>query len=116
MRRFSLVVLVLLINLLPALSGTSAAAPKLEPAARSVPDRYLEDLLNQLWNVLGSLWTNKAGCIIDPLGSCSAEPLPIAKAGCRVDPLGSCSTNPAPTSKAGCSIDPLGACASGPGK
>ena len=116
MCRFSLVALVLLISLLPALSGTSAAAPNLEVAARSGTGNLLGDLLSQLWNMLGSLWTNKEGCTIDPLGSCSADPPRITKAGCRVDPLGSCSTNPAPATKAGCSIDPLGGCASGSGK
>ncbi len=63
-----------------------------------------------LWHLLTGLWA-KAGCVIDPNGSCR----PIqSKEGCVIDPDGRCRVAPVRSSAdAGCDIDPSGRCLPG---
>jgi len=74
------------------------------PSAWAAPNRELHtfDIFAHLWSTVSALWA-KAGCMIDPHGSC----LPSAKEGCNLDPHGGCAP---PSAKEGCMLDPHGAC------
>jgi len=70
-------------------------------------------LYGKLWSFLSSLWgesATKAGCGVNPLGSCNTTPQSQPKAGCSVNPWGSCTSSPQPQpqTEEGCGVNPYG--------
>lgn len=103
--RSTVLMLILLVGLVPALSGTAAeAAPG--PGGSFVPPVHPGGtFLQQAWGFISCFWS-KEGSSFDPLGA------PLNKEGSSYDPLGAPSPQgPAPTQpvEAGSGFDPLGA-------
>jgi hypothetical protein len=88
--------------------GVSQAAASQAPKGnakredRPVTARALDRLLSFV-----SVFWQKEGCHIDPLGGRCAVAKPRTDEGCTIDPLGRC-TPSAPSADAGCGIDPWG--------
>lgn len=93
-----------LLVLCALLASPLAAAPSFR--SESFTTAAADDLFGWLRGALSLIWS-KAGCQIDPNGTCGT-----AKNGCQLDPNGRCldkAETPVNT-KNGCQIDPFGRC------
>jgi hypothetical protein len=88
--------------------GVSQAAASQAPKGnatredRPVTVRVLDRLV-----IFVSVFWQKEGCHIDPLGGRCAGATPRTDEGCMIDPWGRCAPS-TPTADAGCGIDPWG--------
>lgn len=83
-------VVVLVLSALLGSPATSLAASRSHSAARHPRAQVAAQTpLSRLWNALVSGW-EKAGCLIDPNGSCLPNSQENIDNGCGLEPYGKC--------------------------